>query len=84
MEEALALVRRRVLGAASWPEAVCLGIDAFVRYASSHEALMRTAFVDVCEAGPGVAARMTRPLEELARSRLRSASSRGLRNTRIR
>jgi AcrR family transcriptional regulator len=73
VEEALALVCRRVLGASSWPEAVCLGIDTFARYGASHEALMRIAFVEVCEAGPGVAARMTRPLEELERSLIETA-----------
>jgi AcrR family transcriptional regulator len=73
VQEALRSVRGRVLGASSWPEGVLLAIDAFVHYAASHEALMRMAFVEACEAGPGVVGRMTPPLEKLARSLIETA-----------
>lgn len=65
--EALGWVKERVSGAASWPEAVHLGIGGFLDYAASHEALMRIAFVHVFEVGHGVAGRVGRPVEELMR-----------------
>jgi AcrR family transcriptional regulator len=73
VEEALGWVEGRVAGASSWPEAVRLGIAAFVDYAASHEALMRMAFVDVFEVGPGVVGRIARPLENLTRLLLEAA-----------
>jgi AcrR family transcriptional regulator len=65
--EALDYVRTRIGQAVSWPEAVQLGIDAFVEYIVTHEALIRMAFIDLFEVGPGMVGQMTKSVEEFTK-----------------
>ena len=61
--EALDAVRGRFETAASWPEGVYRAMLAFVEYLVSHQALLRIAFIDVFEVGPGMIGRMNRSIE---------------------
>jgi AcrR family transcriptional regulator len=47
----------------SWPEGVYRAMAEFVEYLVGHEALLRIAFIDLFEVGPGVVGRMTRSVE---------------------
>jgi AcrR family transcriptional regulator len=47
----------------TWPEGVYAAMVAFVEYLVSHEALLRIAFIDVFEVGPGMVGRLTRSVE---------------------
>jgi AcrR family transcriptional regulator len=47
----------------SWPEGVYRAMATFVEYLVAHEALLRIAFIDLFEVGPGIVARMTRSVE---------------------
>jgi hypothetical protein len=49
--------------ATSWPDAVYRGMGAFVDYLVAHEALLRIAFIDLLEVGPGMIGRMTRSVD---------------------
>jgi AcrR family transcriptional regulator len=60
VREALDSVRGSYEDAASWPEGVYRAMSAFVDYLVAHEALLRIAFIDVFEVGPGMVGRMTR------------------------
>ena len=61
--EALDAVTETFQSAASWPEGVYRATAAFVEYLVAHEALLRIAFIDLFEVGPGMVERMTRPIE---------------------
>jgi len=61
--EALDAVRGPFASGATWPEAVYRGVVAFVDYLVTHQALLRIAFIDLFEVGPGMIGRLTRPLE---------------------
>ncbi len=63
VREGLEAVRDSFENAASWPEAVYRAMAAFVDYLVCHEALLRIAFIDVFEVGPGMIGRMTRSVE---------------------
>jgi AcrR family transcriptional regulator len=63
--EALEVVRAGMGDAASWGQAVHRGMEAFVDYLVSHQALLRIAFVDLFEVGPGMIGRMTKTVEAL-------------------
>jgi AcrR family transcriptional regulator len=67
VEEALNSVRGSVENAASWPEGVYRAIAAFVDYLVAHQALLRIAFIDLFEVGPGMIGRMTRSIEDLTK-----------------
>jgi AcrR family transcriptional regulator len=47
----------------AWPEGVYKAVVAFVEYLVAHEALLRIAFIDLFEVGPGMVGRMTRSVE---------------------
>jgi AcrR family transcriptional regulator len=61
--EALDSVRGPLQGAATWPESVYRAMNAFVEYLVAHQALLRMAFIDLFEVGPGMVGRMTRSIE---------------------
>jgi AcrR family transcriptional regulator len=61
--EALDSVRPSLEEADSWAEAVYRAVGAFVEYLVAHQALLRIAFVDLFEVGPGMIGRMTRSVE---------------------
>jgi AcrR family transcriptional regulator len=61
--EALDSVRGSFESAASWPEGVYRAMAAFIDYLVAHQALLRIAFIDVFEVGPGMIGRMTRSIE---------------------
>ena len=63
VREALDSVRGSFEDAASWPEGVYRAMVTFVEYLVAHEALLRIAFIDVFEVGPGMIGRMTRSVE---------------------
>jgi AcrR family transcriptional regulator len=56
--EAHGAVRRSIAGASSWSESVYLGVTALVEYFAAHPALLRMAFIDVFEVGPGMVDRV--------------------------
>jgi AcrR family transcriptional regulator len=64
--------------ASNWPEAAYLGVKAAVEHLVAHPGLVKMAFVDIFEVGPGVADSLGRSLEKLAR-RLREVSPEALR-----
>ena len=47
----------------TWPDGVYRAMAAFVEYLVSHEALLRIAFIDLFEVGPGIIGRMTRSVD---------------------
>jgi AcrR family transcriptional regulator len=63
VREALDSVRPSFESAASWPEGVYKAMVAFTDYLVAHEALLRIAFIDIFEVGPGMIGRMTRSVE---------------------
>ena len=65
--EALDAVRQGFESAAPWPEAVYSAIIAFVDYLVAHQALLRIAFIDLFEVGPGMIGRATKPIEGLTK-----------------
>jgi AcrR family transcriptional regulator len=64
VQEALDSVRPNLDGSDSWPEAVYRTMTAFVDYLVAHQALLRIAFIDVFEVGPGMIGRMTHSVED--------------------
>ena len=65
VKEALDTVRPRMEAAATWEEGVHRAVTAFVEYLVAHQALLRIAFIDLFEVGPGMISRMTRSVEDL-------------------
>jgi AcrR family transcriptional regulator len=63
VNEAVETVRPRMKASSSWPESVYKGVGAFVEYLAAHQALLRIAFIDLFEVGPGMIAKMTRSVE---------------------
>lgn len=63
VNEAVESVRPRMEASSSWPEAVYKGVGAFVEYLVAHQALLRIAFIDLFEVGPGMIGKMTRSVE---------------------
>ncbi len=61
--EALDAVRPSLAGADTWPEGVYRAIVAFVDYLVAHQALLRIAFIDLFEVGPGMIGRLSRSVE---------------------
>jgi AcrR family transcriptional regulator len=63
VDEAVETVRPRMEASSTWPEAVYKGVGAFIEYLVAHQALLRIAFIDLFEVGPGMVAKMTRSVE---------------------
>ncbi len=53
--------------AGSWEEAVYRSMAAFVDHLVAHQALLRIAFIDLFEVGPGMIGRMTRSVADFTR-----------------
>ncbi len=62
-QEALDSVERAIGGIATWPEAVPVAVTAFIDYVVAHPALLRMAFIDLFEVGPGMIGRMTKSID---------------------
>jgi AcrR family transcriptional regulator len=67
VKEALDCVRPRVQEGATWADGVHRGMTAFVEYLVSHQALLRIAFIDLFEVGPGMIGRMMRSVEDVTK-----------------
>jgi AcrR family transcriptional regulator len=67
VREALEAVTGTFESAASWPEGVYRAMAAFVEYLVAHEALLRIAFIDLFEVGPGMVKRMTSSVDEFTK-----------------
>jgi AcrR family transcriptional regulator len=63
--EAIEAVEMRAVDADSWAEYAYLAVTAFVEHLVAHPALLRVAFVDLFEVGPGAIDCMTSPIEQL-------------------
>ncbi len=63
VREALESVQGSFDEAATWADGVYRAMVAFVEYLVAHEALLRIAFIDLFEVGPGMIGRMTRSVE---------------------
>jgi AcrR family transcriptional regulator len=63
--EALCAVRGPFETASSWPEAVDRAMRAFVEHLIAHQPLLRIAFVNLFEVGPGIVGRLTEPVQAL-------------------
>lgn len=61
--EALRAARGPLEASSSWPQGVDRAMAAFVEYLLGHPDLLRIAFVEPFEMGPGVAVRLTQPIE---------------------
>jgi AcrR family transcriptional regulator len=64
-EESATVVGRVIDRAASWPEAVALGIRCFIYHAVARPALLRLSFVDLFELGPSAVGRLTAVTDRL-------------------
>ncbi len=62
--EARESVRPELERASSWPESVYHATVAFAAYLTSHRALLKIAFVDLFEVGPGMVGRLNKVVEE--------------------
>lgn len=63
--EALHVVEAAIDPISSWTESVPVAISTFIDHIVSHPALLRMAFVDLFEVGPGMISRLTKPVEVL-------------------
>ncbi len=73
VKEALDAVRPRMESATSWAQSVQRAISAFVEYLVAHQALIRIAFIDLYEVGPGMIGRLTKSVDELTALLLETA-----------
>lgn len=64
VKEVLEAVRPAMAGAASWEQAVYETMSAFVEHLAANQALLRIAFIDLFEVGPGMIGRMTRSVAD--------------------
>jgi putative PIN family toxin of toxin-antitoxin system len=62
-QEVVDAMRPNIEIADSWPQAVCQTMAAFVDHLVAHQALLRIAFIDLFEVGPGMVSRMTKLVE---------------------
>jgi AcrR family transcriptional regulator len=67
VKEALDTVRPQMETGETWAEAVYRGVAAFVEYLVAHQALLRIAFIDLFEVGPGMIGRLTRSVEDVTK-----------------
>jgi len=65
VRETITAVRPSLERADSWEQGVCQAMAAFVQHLVSHQALLRLAFIDLFEVGPGMIGRMTRAVAAL-------------------
>jgi AcrR family transcriptional regulator len=61
--EALHVVEKAIAPISSWPQAVPVAVSAFIGHIVSHPALLRMAFIDLFEVGPGMIGRMTKSID---------------------
>jgi AcrR family transcriptional regulator len=61
--EALQAVEAAIAPISSWPDAVPVAVSAFIEHIVSHPALLRMAFIDLFEVGPGMIGRMTKSID---------------------
>ena len=67
VKEALDTVRPRMEAGSTWANGVHRAVTAFVEYLVAHQALLRIAFIDLFEVGPGMIGRMTRSVEDVTK-----------------
>jgi AcrR family transcriptional regulator len=67
VKEATEAVHARMQAQATWAEAAYWGVTAFVEYLVAHQALLRIAFLELFEVGPGVVGRITSSVEEVTK-----------------
>jgi AcrR family transcriptional regulator len=61
--EALQAVEAAISPISSWSDAVPVAVSSFIEHIVSHPALLRMAFVDLFEVGPGMIGRMTKSID---------------------
>lgn len=67
VKEALEAVQPAMERAENWEESVYFTMAAFVDHLVAHQALLRIAFIDLFEVGPGMIGRMTRSVGEFTK-----------------
>ncbi len=65
--ELLDWVRPRQQSASTWEQSVCQSMAALTEYLVSHQALLKIAFVDLFEVGPGMIGRLNKAVEEFTK-----------------
>jgi AcrR family transcriptional regulator len=61
--EALQAVEAQIAPISSWSDAVPVAVSSFIEHIVSHPALLRMAFIDLFEVGPGMIGRMTKSID---------------------
>ncbi len=61
--EALQAVEATIAPISSWENAVPVAVSAFIEHIVSHPALLRMAFIDLFDVGPGMIGRMTKSID---------------------
>jgi AcrR family transcriptional regulator len=61
--EALGAVEEAIEPISSWSDAVPVAVSSFIEHIVSHPALLRMAFIDLFEVGPGMIGRMTKSID---------------------
>ena len=61
--EALQAVEAEIAPISSWSDAVPVAVSSFIEHIVSHPALLRMAFIDLFEVGPGMIGRMTKSID---------------------
>ncbi len=61
--EALQAVEAAIAPISSWPDAVPVAVSSFIEHIVSHPALLRMAFIDLFDVGPGMIGRMTKSID---------------------
>jgi AcrR family transcriptional regulator len=61
--EALQAVEATISPIASWSDAVPVAVSSFIEHIVSHPALLRMAFIDLFDVGPGMIGRMTKSID---------------------
>ena len=61
--EALQAVEAAIAPISRWSEAVPVAVSSFIEHIVSHPALLRMAFVDLFDVGPGMIGRMTKSID---------------------
>jgi AcrR family transcriptional regulator len=61
--EALQAVEAAISPISSWADAVPVAVSSFIEHIVSHPALLRMAFIDLFEVGPGMIGRMTKSID---------------------
>jgi AcrR family transcriptional regulator len=61
--EALQAVEKTIEPIPAWSDAVPVAVSSFIEHIVSHPALLRLAFIDLYEVGPGMIPRMTKSID---------------------